>query len=182
MILATTMDDSEHFLANYQQFNAIKLDEESDNDNDGDPSKQYTKIPKVSSKRAIKQTHKEEVEHFVSEYKKEVFTEKDYRLMKGVISTKIMKNGDVKRLELDEEVPTSTRVPNSRNTLSKSKRRRISGSFTKMNLNDAISPCDVKFEEEKSDSKVCMPDKMFPTLPQLRISKSSLDDPRTRKQ
>ena len=34
MILASTMDDSEHFLANYQQINAIKLDQDSNTDSE----------------------------------------------------------------------------------------------------------------------------------------------------
>jgi len=65
MILASTMDDSEHFLVNYQQSNAIKFDEDSSSDSDEDPRKHFRNIPNVKSKKAKQENHLEKVNEFV---------------------------------------------------------------------------------------------------------------------
>ena len=65
MILASTMDDSEHFLVNYQKSNAIKFDEDSSSDSDDDLRKHFRNIPKVKSKKAKQENHLEKVNEFV---------------------------------------------------------------------------------------------------------------------
>jgi len=67
LLLATQMDDSERFVANYQQCNAIRLDgssSSSDNEDDN-PDKQYMKIPRVNSKMKKKEIHSRKVMKFL---------------------------------------------------------------------------------------------------------------------
>jgi hypothetical protein len=68
ILLSATMDDSERFLSNYQQYNALRLEEESSSDSDSDSStqddKKLEKLPKINSNDSKKLGHAHKIQNF----------------------------------------------------------------------------------------------------------------------
>lgn len=88
MLVNTFMDDSERYLVNYQKNNTISL--HSDYTATSDSDDEFKKAPKMISKKTKKELHSQRIEEFFSKYLKEKLTEKDYRLLHGVVSKKQM--------------------------------------------------------------------------------------------
>ena len=68
ILLSATMDDSERFLSNYQQYNALRLGDESSSDSDSDSSTQkdrkLEKLPKFNSREVKKLKHVDKIQDF----------------------------------------------------------------------------------------------------------------------
>jgi hypothetical protein len=69
MLLASTMDDSERFLSNYQQYNSLKLsDDDSSSDNsdfEGYSDKHFKRVPRINAKINKKEQHSELIYKFM---------------------------------------------------------------------------------------------------------------------
>ena len=81
------MDDSERFMITYQKCNSISILSDTSSSHSDE---NYDGIPKMFSKAQRKKKHKAKVDDFMEEYKKEVWTPKDFRLLNGVFNRNLL--------------------------------------------------------------------------------------------
>ncbi|CAI2377011.1 unnamed protein product [Moneuplotes crassus] len=94
-LLKSMIDDKERFIIPYQKCNSIAMHSESDSDHGDD---NYAKVPKMFAKSKIKELHRAEVDEFMEEYSKENWSDRDYRLVNGVIASTNIADSDLAKV------------------------------------------------------------------------------------
>ena len=93
------MDDSEKYLSVYQHQNCLRL---VDWNLWEDDTPDQFQIPHLLSNSKILDSHQEEVNKFFRSYLEEKFTNKDYKLLKGVFCNEDLKNNELQMINYEE--------------------------------------------------------------------------------
>jgi len=103
MLVSSLIDDNERVLAKYQKQNALDVivDENYWEDKIDYKNKDFPTI--LEKNDTLIQKHKKENEEFFTNYMEEKFKTKDYRLLKGIFTTKPMSNIEVTTMRKDKQ-------------------------------------------------------------------------------
>ncbi|CAI2363674.1 unnamed protein product [Moneuplotes crassus] len=97
-LISSLMDDKERFMIRYQKSNCI-----SSSNKEEDPKDDTSNdVPSIFC-GSKKQFHSQVIDNFMNEYKKEEWTDKDYRLLNGVLTNEHLTNQQLEELMDDRE-------------------------------------------------------------------------------
>mmetsp|Transcript_12872 Transcript_12872/g.11406 ORF Transcript_12872/g.11406 Transcript_12872/m.11406 type:complete len:138 (+) Transcript_12872:2-415(+) len=94
------MDDSERFMISYQKQNAISLYSDTSSSNNDE---NYDDVPKMFQNKNQKSNHKRKIDDFMLEYKREVWTDKDFRLLNGVFNKQQLSNQEMDKYKAQNQ-------------------------------------------------------------------------------
>mmetsp|Transcript_12871 Transcript_12871/g.11403 ORF Transcript_12871/g.11403 Transcript_12871/m.11403 type:complete len:173 (+) Transcript_12871:618-1136(+) len=99
-LVTSMMDDSERFMIAYQKCNSISLYSDTSSSNSDE---NYDGVPKMFHKKTRKAKHIQKVNEFMEEYKKEIWTGKDFRLLNGVCKREKLTNKEMDNLRKENQ-------------------------------------------------------------------------------